>query len=1097
MIEHRPAVPRARPPLPRSLRALAAALLALLPACVEPVPVPTEGVAAAGRPFVRGYLFATVGGGSQQGGERIFLPGATVTLREHNAAVPWGTVRTDLSGRFSFSPVPAGVYRLCWSHPGVAPACAPGDVTVASRGVLTGPLQASLAPAPGTRPVYGSVRAVKGAVRTLEPMFGVNAYARVAVVDGAGTVLDSAYVNNYGDYLLTQAPARGTASVVATLEGSTARRALSSGTDHARVDLQFRNSAPRVELIQTVGGARVQNAPAGTVVDVEARAFDPDGDPVRFLWYTPDASGSGAERVGDRRARWKLATGGGNRLYVLASDGKGGYTRLTTTVATTPRARFAGRVLDSGTGTVAGAEVEVNGVRAATAATGRFVVDVPFTGRYVVNVRKPGYNLVSRVYTEPVGDGTWVLTRGTVVTANPDSVIEVVDTREFQRCGDPLAGREQRPRPRMDSVLLARYQDGAGTVTRVGGRVPRPYPTGGCGPGARLQIPAGALVDSAGNAPAGPVEVTLFTVDPRAPFDMPGDYTVVDSAGGERAMQTYGAAVVEVTGGGREYNLRPGAEALISIPIDPAQLAAPGPEPDSIPLLVYDEAKGVWRPEGVLVRDGAAYVARVRHFSAFNADLLFVNPACVQIYSPTLPPLYNLEVTVPQTGGAAPRVFTLLVDNSTPYHVVYNLPTGVDIVMVPYSTVNVPFGTFIINTGGAQNPLTPNPPDPPYNACDNLAELEDVAEPEPGTDAFLHGLYSFAASNLTELEPGTDPVALNAATTAYYNQVDPQGLRETLTEFQTQNGFPTNEIHAVYANSADLGFGRDMHCRKFPASDSQDDVACYVTNYGFEPTPDGLDFVNAATNNGPGATVAMEWSRIEVGTGFTPYRVVKFYVFAAGGASRLLSIDLDGYGERPIPQLCVVCHGGDVPGGTSPAFPDAASVNMGSVFIPFDLSGFTILDGVVPALDKINQQLAFRRLNEEIVLATQPGAANAEIIAAMYPTLSPVQDETFVIAGWNGDAANQTFYREVLGPSCRTCHASRPVGAINFRLATDFTNYGTYTRDLVCTDRVMPHALRTYNRFWGSVSPHQPAQFKAFGDAKVAGGFGPECITPP
>ena len=35
----------------------------------------------------------------------------------------------------------------------------------------------------------------------------------------------------------------------------------------------------------------------------------------------------------------------------------------------------------------------------------------------------------------------------------------------------------------------------------------------GCGPGIRIQIPANALVDQSGQAPAGPVQVALSTVD--------------------------------------------------------------------------------------------------------------------------------------------------------------------------------------------------------------------------------------------------------------------------------------------------------------------------------------------------------------------------------------------------------------------------------------------------------------------------------------------------------------------------------------------------------------------------------------------------------
>src|SRR5262249_25419167 len=151
---------------------------------------------------------------------------------------------------------------------------------------------------------------------------------------------------------------------------------------------------------------------------------------------------------------------------------------------------------------------------------------------------------------------------------------------------------------------------------------------------------------------------------------------------------------------------------------------------------------------------------------------------------------------------------------------------------------------------------------------------------------FLHGLGFIAAENLgfaNDLDTAAPTGnalhdAIVQASKNYYSAVDPNSLRTTFADFKTKNGFSQNpnapapgEIVAQYANSGDLGFGRDMHCLK-----SGSDVACYVTNYGSgynnvfpgEGTPDTDDAQAAATRTAVGnsqevATVAMEYTTIE------------------------------------------------------------------------------------------------------------------------------------------------------------------------------------------------------------------------------------------
>jgi len=606
-------------------------------------------------------------------------------------------------------------------------------------------------------------------------------------------------------------------------------------------------------------------------------------------------------------------------------------------------------------------------------------------------------------------------------------------------------------------------------------------------------------------------------------------------------MESYGAVSVDLFSGATRFNLKPGMTAKLTLPVDAAQLAAGGPRPPSIPLLFYDEQKGVWVQEGNATLVGNAYVANVKHFSTINTDLIKTNQSCVKILSPTLPPNYDLEYTIPSPsgGGAAPIVRRVPISNGPPSeHVIYNLPSGVNIVLVPIrQSNNTPIGTFVVNTGGPQAPTTPNQPvGPPYVACSTEVTLSELVVPEPVAE-YLQGLYSFEATNLGELVPGVPAddalaAALNQATGNYYDQIDPRDKRETLAEFKTENGFDIpGEFRTSFANGGDLGFGRDMHCKKKVASDGLFDVACYVTNYGNILTDDQDDANKAhAATDIPVATVAMEFSRIESAPGNPtefddPERVVKFYVYNAAGDALLRSADLDSgvnLRPRPIPQLCMVCHNGVYPAGPTTSAPTFASRNdtkLGSRFIPFDLRFY-----VFPlARDKGSQQSDMKEQNELVKLThTQdPTSISAtpaisEMITAMYtpPPPLPEQDENFVVAGWNSQPIRQGMYRDVVGRTCRTCHVSNIFGTnppsskpLVFDQSTHLIDVLGKAESRICTEHVMPHAIVPHRIFWTSTGPSMPAQLQVFGDTfdsaangwngTLCGSFTPGGDTPP
>lgn len=1082
------------------------------------------------RAGVAGYLAAVPRrAGEEELGvdEPIFIPNVRVWLRDPATGVTTPAVRTDLSGRFVLPPQPQGDYELCWAARGFVSGCGMKDVAIRNDHVYLKTLPLELQGAAGAGAFFGRVRFADGSIpRSLEPLANVNAFATVGVRGSRRR----AYVNSFGDYVLAGVRLVRPVVLEAVIEDSAKLvrvdpAALPAGRA-ARVDFTIANHAPTgVSIAGVLPGGRRWSAPPGASVTLAASASDEDGDALRYRWIGPDGS-SPVSVTGPTFTTRLPRTRGLFEYTVVAYDRRGGYSRGFASIST-DSVRFAGTVGATNAPVVPGAEVAVNGKRTRTNGDGHFEISVPERRRFVLNIRKPGYGLVSRIYDAGVTGGHWTLTRASISTLDSTSAIDVTNERVPSDC----PGR-----------LSLRKQDGLG---RENAEQP-----GECGPGIRLLVPPNSLVDANGNPPTGDVDVELSTVDLEAPDAMPGDFTSRDANGAFRTMESYGAGTIEIRGGGKEYNLARGKTATVVFPIDSAQLASGAPIPSTIPLLVYNERSGIWVERGQARRAGNTYVARVGHLSALNVDLQFVNPACVRLETVLMPPQFRLEVTIPSnTPGGAPVVRYLDVDNSLRrHHLLWRMPTNRVIELrafqLPPSNAPIhllglnpafPISVVAADTGGPQQPPTPAEPPFPYEACRGfLPESPTIfivklvgAGSLPGVNTnFLTGLYSFKAANLSELDrltPGGQG-PWRRSSYAYVTTIDPLGLRENFAEFKSRNRFPTGEVRAVYANFSDLGLGREMHCKRTAVAGlSGYDVACYVTNYGYAHTNDRQDFLDAAAGlglvtpppgsspSGPVTTVAMEYSRIEDpsdpsgNTFVNNTRIVKFYVYKPytfGGPiiRRDVTANLDGFTERPVPQVCMVCHGGRYQSGPSPSVPTwsgPASVNLGSQFLPFDLTSFELptvdhdnSPGTPPKNFKADQQTRFKRLNIRMVLATNPVPSIRRVVEKMYgasvggttfPRAS--QDESFVIdsppPGWTASRRDEEMYRTVVGPTCRTCHIAQGA-SISWDQASTFKGYGTMVASYVCELHVMPHALMTHRRFWLSVSPQKPVRLYAY-----------------
>jgi cytochrome c5 len=1067
--------------------------------------------------IVEGHLIAAPSGsfgdapvGSFANG--VLVPAVTTRLRNARTHKLVGhPIRTDLSGRFKFVKVRSALYQICWKARGFASGCGK-PFSVGKGNLYLGAVRISVNKAQGVKTFFGQVTfADKSLPRTYEPLAHVNAFAVVRAATffrnpkfrGSKAVsVTLAYVNNAGDYILPAVTLGAGLQLSASIEGaSSAHRSFTPTTVSAgparRIDLTLRNVPPTIQgIVATAPGGTHWTAAAGDTVHLEVRARD--GDPLRYRWNFPD--GSTTLVSGSNGATNFHVSGPGlHEFEVVASDGKGGYARESIKISTSG-VRFAGVVGATDLAVVAGAQVEISGHTVVTDSTGRFAIYVPERARYVLNIRKKGYGLVSRIYDNGLTGGRWVLTRASVDTVDPTQPIDVSNQRRPEDCPGSLSDQAERK-----------------------GRSHE------CSPGIRIQIPPDALVDANGNKPTGHVDIALTTVDLNMPDAMPGDFTSIDSGGNQLVMESYGAGTVDITAGSTRYNLAPGETAQVTIPIEPAQLAAATPPPSTMPLLSYDEQRGVWMEEGVATRLGNSYVAMVTHFSELNMDQLKTNQSCVRLDATIMPTSFLLHVSVPTSSGSTFTKTTTISNENQRFHVIYNLPINETVIvrawdktdpsnpLVPIEfTATVPATTtpsgveaINVSTGAPQTPSSPNLPAYPYAACQVTQELVPFRLPQAVRAQFLEGI-SIAADNITELENQRigDPPTIRAKAKLYYDAIDPQAKRTTLTDFRTINGFTgtlgTDEARAFYANAADLGFGRDMNCHRSGA-----DVACYVSNYGNRFTDDVQDFKDAVDQSSLVATVGMEYSRVELpcpngppcpagfqqaAGGGGDLQIVKFYVWNKDG-NRVEAADLDGFGQRPVPALCMVCHGGHITVGSvtgNRAAPlwdpnNANSANLNAKFIPFDISGFVFAPAPYKGIDLASEEASFKSLNQDFVWNTNPPQAVRDIIVGMYgatpPGGSTSQDTSFVVSGWQGTSpvANQEqTYRNVVGPSCRSCHVSQAPASLDWSTAAKFKNVAGSIDFNVCLLHVMPHSKVTHNRFWLSLAPHQPPILNTF-----------------
>ena len=1058
--------------------AIAAMSAALLAACRQTDDITSEPDARS----VQQALGGQPGGGLEgttrasypaNGTLTVPLPEVDVWAQNVVTGVVSPMVKSDYNGHYYIFR-PSGNYKICWSKAGFTSACTSATFHVANSDVTAGINDV----------VVSTSNVLRGHITlsdlskclNVDALFGIRQSAVAEVVNGANAVLKSTEPNAQGEFVV---PWDTSALTLRVSCGQAVQTFVSTQMDldltgRTSLPVTINNKRPGVNPIAaSVGGVDARQGVApGTVVSLVASATDPDGDQLTYHWRAPVNAGTLPD-TGAATATWTLPVVPGTySAYVSVDDNKGGFAsrQVEVTVSSSGTVLFSGTVHDSGKNGIVGATISIGSQNATSDALGNFSLSVPQSTVYLVNIEKAGYAEMSKRMTQPATGREYILSDSFKQAINPLVTNVITDQRT--------------------SWLSAVRTNNSNLV------VPPP-PPGRIG--GSVTLPANSL--DLRTRPVGQLFAYITTFDPITE-DLPGDMSAVNASHASVFLVTYGAVFIEIRdSANNKFNLAAGKTATVDIPIQSPLQNDPGATP-TIATWTFDVPSGNWiQLPGIGTRVGNVYRLTVSHFSTKNADIQKANPACVRVLlgsgvPTTLKAFINLELT-----PTAPRRRDVDLGDTT--NTIYNLPPATPYTLEVFDATGVLLNTLNGNTGAAWGGVG-IPPD--SAVCDTKTLTSSILGTPGSSTAFSRFLFFKGTGDL-------------ATADGYYKGIDPNSLRVDLKGFFANNGFGpdgSGGTRTSFINNNDLGFGRDAYCKQTGSN-----VACYVSNYG-GPDQNPGNFIKAKDADKPTVkkTVAMEYSPIE---GQDPtIRVVKFYVYdgactaatlgcGATNSPRSPSANLDGAGEKFVPNLCTTCHGGGYYFPVDPAAPTFAEVNNSSSFLPFDIASYR--DGTAgpkpsdPAFGLVNiraQDTDFHTQNK-MVLATNPVQPIQDIISLFYPSGAAKFNEDAIPCGWRakttdtvcngsfsggtGNVATETLYRDVVAQACRSCHMAQRSDIAWDTYRKFANNHGTLDppgtsgsqiAGLVCNTGLMPHTNVTWSNFWRSNLPHRPDTLKSF-----------------
>jgi len=331
-----------------------------------------------------------------------------------------------------------------------------------------------------------------------------------------------------------------------------------------------------------------------------------------------------------------------------------------------------------------------------------------------------------------------------------------------------------------------------------------------------------------------------------------------------------------------------------------------------------------------------------------------------------------------------------------------------------------------------------------------------------------------------------------AFTTAYYDAIDPGDARDTAQKFWSLHGFdtPGTDVHVIFRDSKDLGYGRDMYMRSYANPDCPGQViAFFVRNFsvqivdGFAYGPVNLEAAITEDLDHHVGTNAIEFSTGLTSAGDTacsPEPMARFYTYepdySAAGAPHLRRdrVDLDARGDKAMPQPCISCHGGILrPLDRFGRFvaihandPEAQIGDTKARMQAFEVDTFEFSDAA--PYRRSDQEEGLRQMNAAI-FCTYPGSAGhpgcashgggiaaqtdngewsgdfgRDMMLGWYDnaleTAGSSFDDSYVPDGWKPSVGGppvgaDALFTKVVGPNCFVCHGKRGVelgvGSVN------------------------------------------------------------------
>jgi len=191
---------------------------------------------------------------------------------------------------------------------------------------------------------------------------------------------------------------------------------------------------------------------------------------------------------------------------------------------------------------------------------------------------------------------------------------------------------------------------------------------------------------------------------------------------------------------------------------------------------------------------------------------------------------------------------------------------------------------------------------------------------------------------------------------------------------------------------------------------------------------------------------------------------VQFYVYNQDGIRREWA-QLDTLGPRPVPQVCINCHGG--------SYDQNKHLAHFARFLPEDPT--VVLWSDEPGLTRDDLEERIRQVNA-LAMQSPLTPVQREMLTNLYGGNVNVPGtrsaEQWLPAAWNDTDAHRDLFNQVINPNCGTCHfafekdpAGQTLAIYNLFQAPDTLRSADLSA-VVCNTFSMPNSQATIQNLW-------------------------------